>query len=54
MISRKVTVEQNSGTTAMRVNGVQNVAVVLAYTTLQCGSMVTPMPTAGPFTAATI
>lgn len=38
----------------MREKGAQNVAVEDAYTTSQCGNSVTPMPIAGPFTAATI
>ncbi len=52
MISGNSRELQNSGTTAMRVKGVQKYAEGVQYTTSQWGSSVVPMPTAGPLTAA--
>ena len=45
MISGKSTVDANSGTTAMRANGVQKYAARVQYTKSQWGSNVVPMPT---------
>ena len=53
MISGNSKDEQNSGTTAILVNGVQKYAVDEQYTTSQWGIRVVPMPMAGPLTAAT-
>ena len=43
----------NSGTIAALANGTQKVAFAAAITRSQCKSSVTPIPIAGPLTAAT-
>ena len=46
--------EPPSGTRPSGTNGAVNFAVSAAYTRSQCSNIVTPMPTAAPFTAATM
>ena len=54
MIAGNMCDEQASGEMPIFEKGVVKVADDEAYTTSQCGSIVTPTPTAGPFTTAKI